>query len=121
VSAAKITRSFAFAAAGLRLAWREQTNFRVEVALAALALALCWWTGADAVPVLVMTGLVLALELVNSAVEGLVDLVHPDRHVLAAAVKDMAAGAVLVAAGAALVVGLVVIGPPLLARLAGGG
>lgn len=117
MNAAKVTRSFAFAAAGLRLAWRDQPNFRVEVGLAVGALVLCWWTGADVVPVLAMTGLVLALELVNSAVEGLVDLVHPERHALAAAVKDLAAAAVLVAAAAALLVGLVVIGPPLVATL----
>ncbi len=106
-----------FAVAGVRLAWREQRNFRIEVGIAALVLLLSWWTSAPIVPILFMTGLVLALELTNSAVEALVDLVQPEHHALAAAAKDLSAGAVLLAALAALTVGLVVIGPPLLRKL----
>ncbi len=115
----RFVRSFAFALRGLRLAWRTQQNFRIEVAIAGLAGLLCWWSGAPYVPVLVMTGLVLALELVNSAVESVVDLAKPTVDPVAAAAKDLAAASVLLAAAAALVVGIIVIGPPLVHKLAG--
>lgn len=114
-----LARAFGFAYAGLRRAWSTQRNFRIEVAIGALASLLCWWSGAPYTPVLVMAGLVLGLELVNSAVEALVDLVEPSVHPTAAAAKDLAAAAVLVAAGAALLVGVLVIGPPLAYKLAG--
>jgi diacylglycerol kinase (ATP) len=56
-------------------------------------------------------GLVGSLELVNTAVEAVVNLVSPDYHPLAGRAKDVAAGAVLVGALAALAVGLLVFGP----------
>jgi len=49
--------------------------------------------------------LVLALELINSALEGLIDLLHPEIHPEIKAIKDMLAGAVLAISCAALVVG----------------
>ncbi|HRQ10014.1 MAG: diacylglycerol kinase [Trueperaceae bacterium] len=112
-----VRRSLGFAATGLARAWRDQRNFRVEVALAAVAVALGWLTGAALVPIVVVIGLVLALELVNSAVEALVDLVQPSHHELAKAAKDLAAAAVLVGAVMAAVVGVLVIGPPLVRAL----
>jgi diacylglycerol kinase (ATP) len=54
-------------------------------------------------------GLVLALELVNSALERLIDHLHPGAAPEIAAVKDIAAGAVLLASAAAVVVGLLMI------------
>lgn len=114
-----LLRALGFAADGVQRAWRSQSNFRVEVVLGAAALLLCWWSGAPIAPVLAMTGLVLGLELMNSALEAVVDLVQPDHHELAKAAKDLAAAAVLVAVLAAVFVGLVVIGPPLLARAVG--
>jgi len=112
-----VRRSLGFAATGVARAWRDQRNFRVEVTLAAVALALGWWSGADLVPIVVVIGLVLALELVNSAMEALVDLVQPEHHELAKAAKDLAAAAVLVGAVMAAAVGLLVIGPPLVRTL----
>ncbi len=114
-----LARAFGFAYQGLHTAWSTQRNFRIEVAIGAVAGLLCWWSGAPYTPVLVMTGLVLGLELINSAVEALVDLVEPNVNPTAAAAKDLAAAAVLVAAGVALLVGVLVIGPPLVYKLSG--
>ncbi len=114
---ANLGRSLGFAVAGLVRAWRDQRNFRVEMALAALALVLCWWTGAAAVPVIIVIGLVSALELLNSSLEAVVDLAQPNHHELAKAAKDLAAAAVLVGAVTAAVVGALVIGPPLARKL----
>ena len=59
-------------------------------------------------------GLVLVTEIINSAIEQLVDLVHPEWSEKAGAVKDMAAGAVLIAAFVALVIGVWIFGYHLL-------
>lgn len=101
-----------FAAAGLRDGWRRERSFRTHclfAGLAALALlvlrpAPVWWG-----LVAVVIALVLALELVNSAMESLVDLLHPGVHAEIRAIKDMVAGAVLTISIAALVVALALV------------
>lgn len=100
--------SFRDAAAGVRLAVRTQRNVRLHLlfALAALGLGLYLrLERAELALVALAIGLVLGAELLNSALEALVDLVSAQQHPLAKAAKDMAAGAVLVAAAAALAVG----------------
>jgi diacylglycerol kinase (ATP) len=114
--------SFGWAARGVRLALASERHLRfhaaatvVVVVLAAL-LPLSGWERA----VLVLAiGLVWAAELVNTALERLVDLVSPELHPTAGAVKDIAAAAVLVAAVASAVVGLLILGPPLVAWIGG--
>jgi len=98
-----------FALAGLVTGWRRERSFRTQVLAAAgvcvtlilLRPAPVWWAA-----VLLVTGLVLILELVNSAVEALVDLLHPAIHPEVKALKDMLAGAVLLASGCAVIVGV---------------
>ena len=96
-----------FAAAGLGRRRRER-SFRSQVWIAVLVVlalivlrpAAVWWG-----VILLTIGLVLAAELFNAAVEALVDHLHPERHPEVRTVKDMAAGAVLVASLAAVAVG----------------
>ena len=66
---------------------------------------------------LTLFGLVMALEMVNTAVEAVVDLVTEERHPLAKIAKDTAAGAVLIAAIMAAIVGLIIFVPKGLAFL----
>jgi len=109
-----------FALRGVAAAWRDQTNLRIEGAIGAAAIVATLWLGASLPPVLLACGLVLVSELLNTVVEAVVDLVSPDRHPLAERAKDVAAGAVLVAAATAVAVGLVHLGPPLVDRLSKG-
>ncbi|MEX2542621.1 MAG: diacylglycerol kinase family protein [Trueperaceae bacterium] len=118
-AAARLRRSAGFAWSGLAHAWREQPNFRLELAIGASAALMAVWLGTGLVPVVLSAALVISLELLNSAVEALVDLASPQQNPLARAAKDMSAGAVLVASLAALVVGLLALGPALLQRLGG--
>lgn len=104
---------------GLRRAWREQRNLRIEAVLGISAVLLSLLLGTGLVPVLLACSLVLVAELLNSAVESLADLVEPNRDPRIARVKDVAAAAVLLAAVVAAVVGAVVLGPPLLAFFRG--
>ncbi|HLA75080.1 MAG TPA: diacylglycerol kinase [Gammaproteobacteria bacterium] len=97
-----------FAWSGLRMAWRRERSLRIQtgVALAAmLALlvlrpALIWWALLG-----LMISLVLAAELINTALEELTDHLHPELHPRIKFVKDCAAAAVLVLSIGALWVG----------------
>ena len=115
----RLVRSFSVAGAGFRQAWRTQPNLRLEALIGVIAIVMAAWLRAPAAPIALACTVVLALELLNSAIEALVDLASPDYHPLAGAAKDLAAAAVLTAAVGATVVGLVVLGPPLLQELRG--
>ena len=97
-----------FAAAGLREGWAREASLRAHgrfavaagVALVVLRPAPLWWA-----LIAVTIAAVVTLELLNSALEGFIDLIHPGIHPEIKVIKDMAAGAVLVASLAALAVG----------------
>ncbi len=113
--------SFKYAWAGLRYAFITQRNFRIHTVIGTLALSLGVFLKLSAVEIAVIcltSGLVLALELLNTAIESVVDLtVKQSYHELAKIAKDCAAGAVLVSAIAAVFVAGSLLLPPLLARI----
>ena len=86
---------------------------------AAVVVAGAWLAlpGTTMAILVLVIGAVLFAELVNTAFEVLVDLVSPEYHPLAKQVKDLAAAAVLILAMFAVVIGVLLIGPPLLAQL----
>lgn len=113
-------RSFGYAFAGIGYLFRSQRNARIHAGAATGVLGLGLWLGLPARDwaVLVLTiGMVLAAEGFNTAIEATVDRFGPERHPLAGTAKDVAAGAVLLTALAAVAVGLLLLGPPLLLRL----
>ena len=108
--------AFRFALEGLRYVVRSERNIRIQLVLAAAAIALGVWLGLGPIEwsLLALTiGLVLGLECLNTAIEITVTLVSPQAHPLAKAAKDVAAASVLVGAVAAAVVGLLLFGPRL--------
>ncbi|GAA0520330.1 diacylglycerol kinase [Deinococcus depolymerans] len=110
-------RSARFAWTGVTRTYRTQANFRLECWAALGALGLTVWLRAPVAPVALACALVLSLELLNTALEAVVDLVSPEWHALAGVAKDAAAAAVLLGSAGALIVGLSVLLPPLLTRL----
>ncbi len=116
--------SFRYAAQGLVYAFGSQRNFRIHVFTGAAVLALALWLQLSLLQlaVLVLTiAAVLVLELLNTAVEAVVDLAVGRRfHTLARIAKDCAAAAVLTAALTSLLIAVLLLLPPLLARLGGG-
>lgn len=117
-----ILESFRFAFVGLWYALRTQRNTRVHLAIAAVVvvLGLCLNLSYVQWAVLTLTiGFVLVSEMLNTVAETLVDLISPGYHPLAKVVKDVTAGAVLLTAIISVVVGLLVLGPPLWKRLFG--
>jgi undecaprenol kinase len=97
-----------FALAGWCTGWRREASFRAQTAIAGVALiallvlrpAPIWWA-----LIAILVALILALELLNSAIEAVIDLLHPGLHDEIKAAKDMVAGAVLAISAAALIVG----------------
>ena len=114
-------RSFKYALAGIYYALRTQPNTLIHLTVTFLCIIIGLWLELPwrdwAVLVLAIV-IVWGGELMNTAVEAIVDMTMPDPHPLAKAAKDVAAGAVLFLAVGAAVVGLLILGPPLWARLA---
>ncbi len=120
--AGRLAASFRHALRGVGELLRTQPNARIEAALAAAAFGLAGLlrlAPQDWALLALAAGLVLAAECANSALEALADRVSAERDSAIGRAKDMAAGAVLLAAFAALLVGLFVLGPPLLGLLRG--
>ena len=118
--AASRLASFRHAFAGLSYMLRTQRNAWIHACATVAVTAVGLWLGLNrwewAVIILVI-GLVWMAEFVNTALEAVVDLASPDLHPLAKVGKDVAAAAVLVGAVTAVLVGLLVLGPHLWARL----
>lgn len=113
--------SFRGAFAGLSHAVRTQRNLRLHLAAGVAVLLAAWWLRLPPVEkaalLLAVAGVVVA-EILNTALETVIDLISPDFHPLAGTAKNLAAAAVVVAALFAAAIGLLVLGPPLLDRLA---
>ncbi|CAN5788093.1 diacylglycerol kinase family protein [soil metagenome] len=109
--------SFKYAWAGIAYAFQTQRNFRVHTSIGVLAIILCWALQVSHVEVAVICltiGAVLVMEILNTALESLVDLtVGQNYHELAKVAKDCAAGAVLMAAIVALLIAVLIFAPPL--------
>jgi undecaprenol kinase len=103
--------AFRYAFAGLAAAWRSERNLRIHAVVAAAVVvagaALRLPPAAWAILFLAIA-LVVSAELLNAAVEAVVDLVSPDDHPLAKRAKDVAAAGVLVAVAGAVAVGICV-------------
>lgn len=112
-SIAKTLKSFTYAGKGIYLVIRFENNTRIHMAatLAAIAmsfflqLSLLEWT-----IILMQIGLVWTAEVFNTALEKLVDLVSPEYDIRVGAVKDIAAGAVLITSMMSVIIGLLIFG-----------
>ncbi len=112
--------AFGYAFQGLEHLWRTQPNTRIHALATVVVIALALWlrlNRRDWATLALVVGLVWVAEAFNTALEAAVDLCSPQPHPLAKASKDVGAAAVLLAALTAVVVGLLVLGPPLGAKL----
>lgn len=95
----RIVNATFFSVAGLRAAWKNEAAFRQECVLAFVLLPAAFWLGQTAVERSLLIGsvlLVLIVELLNSAVESVVDRIGTDHHSLSGRAKDQGSAAVLV-------------------------
>lgn len=94
-----VLKAFIWSMQGLSTAFRVESSFRLEVYLLLVLGPLGLWLGGDAVERALLVGsllLVLAAELLNSALEAVVDRVSPEFHEFAGRAKDMGSAAVFV-------------------------
>ncbi|WP_232695360.1 diacylglycerol kinase family protein [Brevibacillus daliensis] len=112
----RLWRSFGYAAEGWRHAIKTQRNLQIHVGVALAVVVLAYLlqvTRLEFSLLLLTIALVWGLELMNTAIEAVVDLVSPDFHPLAKIAKDVAAGAVFIAVIIAVTIGIIIFGPPL--------
>lgn len=112
----KIMKSFLFAFQGLVYAFKTQPNFRIHCFFILTVVFLGVYTQlnfSEWLWISLAIALVIILELINTAVEVLVDLILPKQNPKAGAIKDLTAAAVLVASLFALTVGLIIFVPKL--------
>ena len=112
--------SFRYAFHGWYHVLRTQQNVWIHGAIATIVFILALWLRLpthDWAILILTSAMVFAAEFMNTAIEAVVDLASPDKHPLAKIGKDVGAAAVLVAALAAILIGLLILGPPLWAKL----
>lgn len=105
---------FSFAWNGIVEAVKQERNFQIHIAAALLVviagiilrLSILEW-----VPLILVIGMVLVAELINSAIEMAIDYIKPEIHPQAKVIKDIAAGAVLVTAIVAVIIGILILFP----------
>lgn len=113
-------KSFGYAFAGIFACVRKERNMKIHCCMAALVViagVILQISRTEWYICLILFGLIMALEMVNTAVEAVVDLVTEERRPLAKLAKDAAAGAVLIAAIMSAVIGLIIFVPKGLAWL----
>lgn len=121
MSSNSLMRRFAWAFSGLFQVVKEESNMRFHLVAAGLALGLGWVLGLNTAEwglLILVIFFVWVAEVFNTAVERVVDLITPQYHPLAEQAKNMAAGAVLLSAIAAVILGLIVFAPHIFEVLA---
>lgn len=106
--------SFKNAIRGIRMVIKSEKNMQIHLVVAVLVLIAGWLFNINTTEwllCLLCFGLVFGAEMVNTAIETLVDLISPQKHELAGKAKDMAAGAVLLCALFAACIGLIIFVP----------
>lgn len=112
--------SFQHAFAGWLYVLRTQRNAWIHTMATIIVFAVALWVDLDGLSwaiLLITIGLVWISEFLNTALEAIVDLASPEHHPLAQVGKDVGAAAVLISALVAILVGLLILGPPLLNKI----
>ena len=112
-------KRFKFALNGILLSFKSETNFKIHLPIALITatagfvfkLNLLEWC-----IILLAMGVVLSLEILNTAIESLVDIVSPGYSEKAGRIKDMAAGAVFIAAMVSAIIGFIIFLPKIISH-----
>jgi len=95
----RIVKACGYSLAGLKAAWKEEAAFRQESLLMLVMLPCAFWLGRSLLEVLLLVAvcvLVIIVELINSAIEAVVDRISDEHHVLSGRAKDMGSAAVFI-------------------------
>ena len=114
------THSFQYAFAGWWYVLRTQRNAWIHALFSLAVIGVSFWLQISRLEwaiILIAISMVWMAEFLNTALEAVVDLASPQQHYLARVGKDVGAAAVLIAAFSSVLIGLLVLGPPLWARI----
>src|SRR5512140_1420955 len=114
------SRSFRYAISGWWFVIKTQKNAWIHALSTVLVLLLALWLAIperDLALIILTIGFVWTAEFINTALEAVVDLSTPAHHPLAKVGKDVGAAAVLIAALVSVIIGLLLLGPPLLLKI----
>ena len=110
----KRIRSFVYAGRGIRLVFSSEANMKIHIVVATLVV-ICGFifniNTTEWIACLLCIGLVFGAEMINTAIENVVDLASPDYQELAGKAKDIAAGAVLICAIVSVIIGILIFLP----------
>ncbi len=112
-----IAKSFRYAFEGLIEGWRNERNFRIHCIFALFTVIMAMLIGFSIVKWLVLLltiGIVLGLELMNSAIERVIDLITEEYHPVAKKAKDLAAGSVFIFSIIAVIIGFLLFAGPII-------
>jgi diacylglycerol kinase len=115
----RLPQSFKYAFGGIAHVLRTERNMQIHIVAAIIAIGLAIYLDLPTTEfaiIILAVALVLAAEIFNTVIEDFLDIIHPTHHEAVRRIKDALAGAVLLAAMAALAIGLLIFGPLLLAR-----
>lgn len=113
VSTHPLYKSFKYAFEGLAVALKKGRNYRIQTAAGIIALILGFYLKISTVEwaiIVITIALVLIFELINTAIEAIVDIVSPEIRDKAKIAKDVAAGSVLLSSISSIIVGLLIFG-----------
>ena len=113
-------QSFKHAFAGLWYVLRTQRNAWIHATITILVVLLGFWLGierSDWAVIMIAICFVWLAEIINTALEAITDLASPEQHPLARVGKDVGAGAVLLASITAILLGLLILLPPLINKI----
>jgi undecaprenol kinase len=113
----KFINSFKYPFSGLRYAYKNEQNLAVDIGMAVIVIVLGVLLNISVVEWAILTitvGLVISLELVNTSIEAVVDLVTQEYHPLAKVAKDTSASAVLILAIVSIIEGIIIFLPKII-------
>lgn len=114
---ANFLKGFLYAFEGLIIFFRHERNGRIQLAIAIVIAMLAWWLRVSAfewIILLACIATVLSFEMINSAIEKLCNLVHPEYHAAVKVIKDISAGAVLWASVFSGIIGFIIFLPKII-------
>ena len=114
MSPKRLFKSFKYALRGFGHLWRSEQNFRIQIIAGVLAIAAAWSFPLEVwqrITIVLLVSMVLILEIINSVIERLVDVLKSRIHPSVRDMKDMMAAAVLLSSFVALVIGGIILYP----------
>lgn len=115
--ATRFIAAFRYAVAGVIYAFKTERNFKIHIFAAIVVLLFAFFLSVSRIEWIILILVIcvtITLELVNTAIENVVNLITVERHPLAKVAKDVAAGAVLVSSLASVIIGLIIFIPRLI-------